>query len=157
MRLAFGASLTVCIVHRYCLRLSANNAQRFWCEELFRDQKSGLFQLESSGLRNVERIDRLLLVVAIAVLVASLQGCAISLGGLRRQVDPHWQRGMSFAHIGLKWMQQTASNLRRCLLPWAPIPLRCPEPCIPSRAVHRRRKDPWFTCVELPPEQLCLT
>jgi len=51
-------------------------AQRFCCEQLFRDQKSGVFQLESSGLREPERIDRLLLVVAIAVLASSLQGYA---------------------------------------------------------------------------------
>ena len=48
--------------------------QRFCCEQLFRDQKSGIFQLASSGLREPERIDRLLLIVAIAVLVSSLQG-----------------------------------------------------------------------------------
>ena len=50
------------------LELVWSYARRFWCEELFRDQKSGIFQLESSGLRHPERIDRLLLVVAIAVL-----------------------------------------------------------------------------------------
>ena len=49
-------------------------AQRFCCEQLFRDQKSGVFQLKGSGLRELERIDRLLLVVAIAVLACSLQG-----------------------------------------------------------------------------------
>jgi hypothetical protein len=65
-------------------------AKRFCCEQLFRDQKSGLFQLESSGLRDPGRIDRLLLVVAIAVLVSSLQGYAVGLDGLRHQVDPHW-------------------------------------------------------------------
>jgi hypothetical protein len=80
-------------------------AQRFCCEQLFRDQKSGVFQLESSGLREAERIDRLLLVVAIAVLAGSLQGYALSLAGLRRQVDPHWQRGMSFLRIGLAALQ----------------------------------------------------
>ena len=48
-------------------------AQRFCCEQLFRDQKSGVFQLAGSGLRDPERIDRLLLVVAIAVLAGSLQ------------------------------------------------------------------------------------
>jgi hypothetical protein len=44
-------------------------ARQFCCEQLFRDQKSGIFQLESSGLRDPQRIDRLLLVVAIDVLV----------------------------------------------------------------------------------------
>jgi hypothetical protein len=126
-------------------------AKRFWCEELFRDQKSGLFQLASSGLRHPERIDRLLLVVAIAVLVSSLQGFAISISGQRRQVDAHWQRGMSFVRIGLKWLQQSVSNLRYRLRAWAPIPLRQLEPCIPSRGVQRRRKQPWFTRIELPP------
>ena len=77
---------------------------------MFRDQKSGIFQLESSGLRDAERIDRLLLVVAIAVLVGSLQGYALSLAGLRRQVDPHWQRGMSFLRIGLAALQMAVAD-----------------------------------------------
>ncbi len=42
-----------------------------------------IFQLESSGLRDPERIDRLLLVVAIAVLASSLQGFAVGLVGER--------------------------------------------------------------------------
>ncbi len=67
--------------------------KRFCCEQLFRDQKSGVFHLEDSGLRKPPRIDRLLLVVAIAVLAGSLQGYALSLAGLRRQVNPHWKRG----------------------------------------------------------------
>jgi hypothetical protein len=32
--------------------------RRFCCEQLFRDQKSGVFQLESTGLREAERINR---------------------------------------------------------------------------------------------------
>jgi hypothetical protein len=125
-------------------------AKRFCCEQLFRDQKSGIFQLESSGLRDPARIDRLLLVVAIAVLVSSLQGFAVSLSGLRRQVDPHWRRGMSFVRLGLQWMQQCLVNLKQRLLPWLPIPLGELEPCIPSRGVQRRQKQPWFTQIELP-------
>jgi len=46
---------------------------------VLRDQKSGIFQLESSGLRAPDRINRLLLVVAISVLVSSLQGFAFNL------------------------------------------------------------------------------
>ena len=126
--------------------------QRFCCEQLFRDQKSGIFQLESSGLQDPGRIDRLLLVVAIAVLAASLQGYAVSLGGQRRRVDPHWKRGMSFLRIGLSWLQQCAANAGYRLLAWRPIPLRQLEPCIPSRGVYRRRKQPWFTSVDLLPQ-----
>jgi hypothetical protein len=96
-------------------------------------------------------IDRLLLVFAIAVLVGSLQGYAVSLAGERRRVDPHWQRGLSFVRIGLKWLQQYVANTSKALLAWAPIPLRSLEPCIPSRGVQRRQKEPWFTRIDLPP------
>ena len=126
-------------------------AQRFCCEQLFRDQKSGLFQLERSGLRDPARIDRLLLVVAIAVLVSSLQGYGFSLGGLRRQVDPHWRRGMSFVRISLACLQQVVANAKAQVMAWMPIPLQQLEPCIPSRGVRRRQKQPWFTRIELPP------
>ncbi|MBD2551226.1 50S ribosome-binding GTPase [Microcystis elabens FACHB-917] len=44
-------------------------------------------------LRDPRRIDRLLLVLAIAVLVSSLKCYTVSLDGLRHQVNPHWQRG----------------------------------------------------------------
>ena len=66
------------------LDLVCSYAQRFCCEQLFRDQKSGVFQLASSGLREPSRIDWLLLVVSIAVLACSLQGYALSLADLRR-------------------------------------------------------------------------
>jgi hypothetical protein len=128
--------------------------QRFCCEQLFRDQKSGIFQLENSRLRDPARIDRLLLVVAIAVLISSLQGYAVSLSGLRHRVDAHWKRGLSFARIGLHWLQQSVVAAGRALLAWLPIPLRPLEPCIPSLGVRRRQKEPWFTRVELPPPLL---
>jgi Transposase DDE domain len=125
--------------------------QRFCCEQLFRDQKSGIFQLENSRLRDPARIDRLLLVVAIAVLISSLQGYAVSLSGQRQRVDPHWKRGLSFARIGLHWLQQSVMATGRALLTWLPIPLQSLEPCIPSRGVRRRQNEPWFTRVALPP------
>ena len=125
--------------------------QRFCCEQLYRDQKSGIFQLERSGLRDPGRIDRLLLVVAIAVLVSSLQGYAVSLSGQRPLVDSHWKRGLSFARIGLHWLQQSVITAGRALLAWLPIPLQTLEPCIPSHGVRRRQKEPWFSQVELPP------
>jgi hypothetical protein len=125
-------------------------AQRFCCEQLFRDQKSGVFQLESSGLREPERIDRLLLVVAIAVLVGSLQGYALSLAGMRRQVDPHWKRGMSFLRIGLAALQMAVADAAAKLMDWLPIPLQELEPCIPSRQARRKQTRAWFSKVELP-------
>ena len=98
--------------------------QRFCCEQLFRDQKSGIFQLERSGLRDPARIDRLLLVVAIAVLISALQGYAVSLAGERRRVDPHWKRGLSFARIDLYWLQQSVIAAGRTRL-WPGCRSRC--------------------------------
>ena len=125
--------------------------KRFCCEQLFRDQKSGVFQLESSGLREPQRIDRLLLVVAIAVLAGSLQGYALSLVGLRRQVDPHWKRGMSFLQIGLAVLQMAVADVTAGFMDWLPIPIQELEPCIPSRRARRRQAQAWFSTIEMPP------
>jgi hypothetical protein len=126
-------------------------ARRFCCEQLFRDQKSGVFQLAGSGLRDPERIDRLLLVVAIAVLAGSLQGYALSLAGFRRQVDPHWKRGMSFLRLGVAVLQMLAADASARLMAWLPIPLRELEPCIPSRRARDKQAHAWFSRIELPP------
>jgi hypothetical protein len=125
--------------------------KRFCCEQLFRDQKSGVFHLADSGLREPERIDRLLLVVAIAVLAGSLQGYALSLAGLRRQVDPHWKRGMSFLRIGLAALQMAVADATARLMDWLPIPIQELEPCVPSRKARRRQARAWFSTVEMPP------
>jgi hypothetical protein len=126
-------------------------------EQLFRDQKSGVFQLADSGLRDPKRIDRLLLVVAIAVLAGSLQGYALSLAGLRRQVDPHWKRGMSFLRLGLGALQMLASDATHRLMAWLPIPVQELEPCIPSRKAQRKQVRTWFSKVELPPRSRSTT
>jgi hypothetical protein len=126
-------------------------AQRCCCMQLFRHERSGLLQLESRGLRESDRIDHLLLVIAIAVLVSSLQGYAVSLAGLRRQVVPHWQWGMSFVRIALASLQQCVANAGGAFMAWRPIPPGQLEPCTPSRSGQRRQKQPSFTRFALPP------
>jgi hypothetical protein len=116
-----------------------------------KDQKSGVFQLESSGLREPERIDRLLLVVAIGVLVGSLQDYAFSLAGLRRQVDPHWKRGMSFLRIGLAALQMAMADAAARLMDGLPIPVQELEPCVPSRRARRRQAQACSSTIEMPP------
>ena len=93
--------------------------------------------------------------VAIALLLNSLQGYAISPAGERRRVDPHWKRGLSFARIGLHWLQQSVTTAGRTLLAWLPIPLQALERCIPSRALNRRKQQLWFSRVDLPPPLQC--
>ena len=89
--------------------------------------------------------------VAIAVLAGSLQGYALSLAGLRRQVDPHWKRGMSFLRIGLAALQMTVADAAARLMDWLPIPIQELEPCIPSRKARRRQQPAWFSTIEMPP------
>jgi hypothetical protein len=93
----------------------------------------------------------LLLVVAIAVLICSLQGYALSLAGLRRQVDPHWKRGMSFLRIGLAALQMAVADVTTRLMDWLPIPIQELEPCVPSRRARRRQAQAWFSTIEMPP------
>ncbi|MFZ0409134.1 MAG: hypothetical protein WAM11_13645, partial [Cyanobium sp.] len=48
-------------------------------------------------------------------------------------------------------LQQCIANAKARVMAWMPIPLQQLEPCIPSRGVQRRQKQPWFTHLELPP------
>jgi hypothetical protein len=119
-------------------------AQRFSIEQLFLDSKSGVFQLEGSRLRQPQRLERLYLVVAIAVLFATLQGMSVQMAGLRRQVDPHWQRGLSYLRIGLSWIGGVFHK-GRALLPLPPRLLLEGEPCFPSQKARQRADDRiWF-------------
>ena len=77
---------------------------RFRIEHLFLDSKSGVFQWEMSRVRSAERLERLYLVIAIAVLFATLVGMAVQKDGLRRQVDAHFRRGLSYLKIGVRWL-----------------------------------------------------
>ena len=89
--------------------------------------------------------------VAIAVLTGSLQGYALSLAGLRRQVDPHWKRGMSFLRIGLAALQMVVADATARLMAWMPIPLQDLEPCISSLRAIQKQDQAWFSRIELPP------
>lgn len=78
---------------------------RFRTEHLFLDSKSGVFQWESSCLCSAPRLERLYLVVAVAILFATLTGMAVEQAGLHRCVDAHWQRSLSYLKIGFRWLR----------------------------------------------------
>jgi hypothetical protein len=82
---------------------------RFCIEEGFLDHKSGGFQWEASKLRDAKALQRLCLVMAVATLVLVCQGVAAAAAGKRRQVDPHWFRGLSYARIGWNWIRHAAA------------------------------------------------
>ena len=124
-------------------------ALRFRIEELFLDSKSGAFELEESKIRDCaprtsradrKALERLYLVVALAVLFATVHGMTVQLKGLRTQVDPHWERGLSFLKIGIRWLKGVISKGRDL---FTPIPLFSSnlQPCFASKRAKQKYYD----------------
>lgn len=107
-------------------------ALRFREYELFLDSKSGAFGLEDSRLRSAAALERLYLVAAVALLYATTMGMAVQVAGLRRQVDPHWQRGvLAILLIGLRWLTGVLHK-GRALLRLSLLLVQDPQPCFAS-------------------------
>jgi hypothetical protein len=86
---------------------------RFDLEENFLDDKSAGFQIEASEIRNAAMLSRLGLVLATTTLYLVSTGTAVVHWGLRRLVDPHWQRGLSYFQIGWRWIKQALTQGQR--------------------------------------------
>ncbi len=120
-------------------------ALRFRVEELFLDSKSGVFELEHSRIRSASALERLYLVAAIALLYATSEGMSVQVAGLRQQVDPHWQRGISYLKIGLRWLHGFMHKGRTLLTPIPLLP-KDPQPCFASKRAERDFYDQfWFS------------
>ena len=104
------------------------------------DCKSGAFQLEDSRLVKAKHLERLYLVAAVAILFSTLQGMAVQFAGLRRQVDPHWRRGLSYLKIGLNWIHGVIHKGRE-LLDLVPLFRVDPQPCFASKEAKRRNDE----------------
>ena len=97
------------------------------------DSKSGIFGLTDSRLRDPQKLNRLYLVVAVAILYSTIMGTTVQLSGLRQQVDIHYSRGLSYLKIGLRWLRGTIHKGRELLL-LLPLPYRDPERCFVTRS-----------------------
>ena len=138
---------------------------RFRVEELFLDSKSGVFQLESSKIRDRKALERLYLVrgvsPALALLFATSQGMAVQLKGLRTQVDPHWKRGQRvradrrkttrghspsrYLKIGIRWLNGVLHKGRN-LLPPITLCSHIPQLCFASKKAKKQYYDAiWFS------------
>jgi hypothetical protein len=99
---------------------------RFDIEEGFKDDKSGAFELETSKIRDANALTRLYTVIAIATLFLVSQGVDVVKKGIRREVDPHWKRGLSYLKIGLRYLAAMASRgyklMKKIILPSTPDP-----------------------------------
>ena len=72
-----------------------------------KDDKSGAFELELSKFRDAQALTRLYTVIAVATLLLVSQGVEVVKRGIRREIDLHWKRGLSYLKIGLRYIAST--------------------------------------------------
>jgi hypothetical protein len=106
---------------------------RFDIEENFLDDKSNGFQVESSRQRSEAALERLFLVLAVATLHCTSVGVGVVRRKLRRWVDTHWDRGMSYLKIGWSWLRQQSRRGWSVMPPFCLDPDPDPEPAMASR------------------------
>jgi len=108
---------------------------RMCIEQSFRDDKSGGFDMEHTRLQHPERLERLLLAVAIATLWCHELGEHVLSEGetCRREIDPGPERELSIFQIGLRWLKRcVATAIQRLPVFMARLtPLRL-EPVVQS-------------------------
>ncbi|MBV6395083.1 MAG: hypothetical protein HFACDABA_00654 [Anaerolineales bacterium] len=85
---------------------------RMSIEQSFRDDKSGGFDMEHTRLQHAERIDHLLLAIAIATLWCHELGEFVLKQGddSRCQVDPSYKRTLSLFQLGLRWLKRALTT-----------------------------------------------
>jgi hypothetical protein len=91
-------------------------AVRMHTEESFRDDKSGGFDMAHTRLQHADRLERLLLALAIATLWCHELGEHVLEHGeaCRRAIDPGPTRELSLFQLGLRWLKRCLStNLAR--------------------------------------------
>ena len=76
----------------------------------FLDDKSAGFQWEDTELLKPGRLNRLLLVTALCNLDLVSIGSPVVATQQRRRVDAHWQRGLSYAQIGWRWLDYSLAR-----------------------------------------------
>lgn len=87
------------------LQTFAQYRLRFQVEESFLDLKSNGFNVEASRLRDKFALHQLCGVMALTTLFLVLQGVQVVASDKRRQVDTHWNRGMSYFKLGWNWIR----------------------------------------------------
>lgn len=87
-------------------------ARRFWCEESFRDQKQG-FELEGVRVKQAERLENLLLVLAIAMLMLAVIGLRGNKLACAEKFCPRKKRRalLSWAQVALDLLRESSKFL----------------------------------------------
>jgi len=95
-------------------------AVRMHTEESFRDDKSGGFDMAHTRLQHADRLERLLLALAIATLWCHELGEQVLEQGEagRRAIDPGPTRELSLFQLGLRWLKRCVSTNIGLLPAW---------------------------------------
>jgi hypothetical protein len=103
-----------------CRQRLTEYSWRMDIEESFRDDQSGGFDLAHTRLQHAERLEHLLLAVAIATLWCHELGEQVLQGGdvCRREIDPGFQRELSLFQLGLRWLKRCLATAWQRLAPF---------------------------------------
>lgn len=104
---------------------------RMHIDHSFKDDKSGAFDWEASRLDSPEQVERMLLVMAVAVLYLVSEGTFLVNAGRRAEVDPHTRRGLSYLRLGLRAIHRALTDSRRPHLRLHLDPRHDPDPVCP--------------------------
>lgn len=116
-------------------------ADRMSSEQSFRDNKSGGFDMGHTRLQHPDRLERLLLALAIATLWCHELGEHVLSEGetCRREIDPGPKRELSLFQLGLRWLKRCLSTnpqrlpaFRARLFPVTLAPVICATKTGPS-------------------------
>jgi len=114
-------------------------------EESFLDLKLNGFNLQASRLRDKFALSQLCGVMALTILFLVLQGTQVVASGARRQVDAHWQRGMSYLKLGWNWVRLAITQQWNIQVHRFVSGLPDPQPAIASRRQHNHSFNCEFT------------
>ena len=122
------------------MEIFTDYACRFGIEEGFRDEKSGGFHLDQSEIRDEKMLERMILVIATATIVAVSEGLFVIESGKREEVDPHHVRGLSYFQIGLRWIyRQLRQQAEKVIFHFGLKATKDPIPGAPSKKEANRR------------------
>ena len=96
--------------------------QRTWAEDGLRDTKSLGLRGEHRRVRDPQRVERLLLIIALARFWFIGLGQRVVRRGLRWWLDDRSRRTLSYVQLGVRWLDRQRANdhpLPGCLSLWA--------------------------------------
>jgi hypothetical protein len=110
------------------LQTFALYGQRFGgIEPHFKDYKSAAFEIPRSRIRDAQALERLLMLLAAATIIAISTAVQVIAQGQLSSIDWHSHRGLSFLQIGLRHINQLC-YMRLPLPPLGKLPRGNPPP-----------------------------